>query len=130
MPAFIDSKGHQHSARNYCTAVPNLLIARIQEHIRHLPKRPVAPSLQLLIEQPGGPAHLRAGHLQPAQLAHHRRDLPGRYAFNVHLGDGALQCPLAPHAALQSRRIELYLASYLGHLQSEFAYPCAKRLRL
>ncbi len=102
VPIRCDSHRNQNRAGHYGAAVPDLFITRIEHQIGDLANRPLAPGSQFFIQEFGRAAHLRAGHLQPAELLHDFSDPSRGHALDIHLGDRQFQRPLAAHPLLQS----------------------------
>ena len=111
-----DSGCDQHRTVDHAAAVANLFVAGIELDKRRMTHRPVAPLLKLIVQQPGGPADLGAGDLQPAELLLNFVDLTGGDHVDVHLGHGQLQRPFAAKSLLKGAWIKLQRAADLWHL--------------
>ena len=106
----------------------HLFVTGIEQQIGDAPKRPLAPGFQFLVQQFGGAADLAGGQTFQAELGHHRLDVPGRNALDIHLGDGQHDRPAGAPAPLQRLRIEgRHVAGALRHLHADRA---AERVQL
>jgi len=70
-----DADRREHRGVSYDPTMAHLLVARIEDQIPDLAKRPIAPGFQLVIQKLRRAADLRGGQALDAELAHHRLDL-------------------------------------------------------
>ena len=124
-----DADGDQQRHVDHRPLMANVLVAGVEDQVRDLAQRPLTPTLQLLVELGRQAAHGGTGNLVAAQLLDDPRDLAGRDAADIHLGQRGGQCPLAADAALECLRIEVDVAC-LGDSQVQIADAAVQRLAL
>jgi len=80
---------------------PGLLVSGVEEEIGERSERAVAPGLQFLVHERGGPADLRRRQAFHPELCHDFLDIPRGHSSNVHLGNGQHHRARGPSPSLQ-----------------------------
>ena len=118
-----DADRREHGGVAHDAAVAHLLVARVEDQVSDLAEGPGAPGLQLVVEQLRRAADLRGREALETELAHHRLDLAGRHAFDVHLRDRQHHGAHRPAAALKRLGVErrAIMAGGLGNVDGDRA---------
>ena len=118
-----DADRREHGGVTDDPAVAHLLVTGVEDQISDLAERPAAPGLQFVVEQLCRAADLRRRQALDAEPAHHRLDLAGRDALDVHLGHRQHHGAHRPAAALQRLGVErrAIMAGGLGNVDGDRA---------
>jgi len=124
----VDADGGQQGHVDDHAAVADLLVAGVEDEVRHVAQRPVTPAVELFVERRGGAADLRGADVLQAQLGHDLLDVARADALDVHLCEGGDDGAAGARAAFEGlgiERLEVALTSGhgagLGHVEREGA---------
>ena len=120
----IDADGQEHGAIDDGAIAADFFVTGIEDEIRvsDVVERTVTPEFELLIELSGGAADLGRGDLERAgEFGENRGDAAGGDALNVHLGNGEGEGAFSALAPLESRGVEVDVATDLRDFDGNFA---------
>ena len=113
-----DADHREHGGVAHHATLSDFLIARVEEQVADLAQRPVAPGIQLPIQELGGAADLARRQALQAELAHHRLGVTGGDAFDIHLRHGQHDSAAGAPSALQGLGVKRRLMTGgLGNLE-------------
>ena len=116
-----DAQGDEHGAIEDPTALADLFIAGVEQHVGIKSQRSSAPGFQFGVELSGALTDLRGTDGGAAELFDDGGDFAGGDALDVHLGQGEFERLLTAHAFVEGAGIEAHPAADLWDSEGDRA---------
>ena len=101
-----DAQGDEDGAVQQTTALADLLVTRVNKHIRETAQRAIAPGFQFDVQRGGALADLGGTDGVAAELFDDGGDFAGGNSLDIHFGEGQLEGLLAADALFKRAGIK------------------------